>query len=323
MKNITQKFEIKAHNDETGTFTAYANVFNIKDEANDVTMKGAFINTIAEHKAKQTMPKLLAQHGHTSMPIGVITDMEEDEKGLKISGKFALGTQAGKEAYELVVMKAIDSFSIGFVTVESKNDVFDGESVRALLELDVKEVSLVTFACNEDSKIESIKSALLNNSVTPKMVQGALQESGLTNRQAEKAMQQIKRIDLSTKESEMTQKEKVDTGEVVTETVETKTETKTIEEKAGYWMRECLQDPVISLKCLLEVISYLPPTTHAAMLEIAEVGRLEQLSALGYEVETVEETTKDMHDDNTEEKSSAETKETKLSLTDTQGWFKE
>ena len=40
--------------------------------------------------------------------------MEEDEKGLRVEGKLALGTQRGKEVYELMKMGAIDGLSIGY-----------------------------------------------------------------------------------------------------------------------------------------------------------------------------------------------------------------
>ena len=57
--------------------------------------------------------KLLYQH-KTDEPIGVIDSLEEDKKGLKIKGRLAMGTQKGKEVYELMKMGALDSMSIGY-----------------------------------------------------------------------------------------------------------------------------------------------------------------------------------------------------------------
>jgi HK97 family phage prohead protease/HK97 family phage major capsid protein len=138
---------------EKGTFKAYANTFNTLDAAGDRTQRGAFLASIAAHKAAGTMPRLLGQHEHQKNPIGIITDMYEDEKGLVIEGQFALKTKDGAEAYELVKMQAIDTFSIGYNTISEKA-MPDGNH---LIELDLKEVSLVTFPCNEESKIVSIK----------------------------------------------------------------------------------------------------------------------------------------------------------------------
>ena len=153
MKHLNLLLKLKADAPQ-GTFTAYANTFNKKDQAGDITQKGAFLDSIAAHEAAGTMPKLLGQHEHNKNPIGVITKMYEDEKGLVIEGQFAMKTKSGAEAYELVKMEAIDSFSIGYNTVEEQATK-DG---NLLIKLDVQEVSLVTFPCNEESKIVSVKS---------------------------------------------------------------------------------------------------------------------------------------------------------------------
>ena len=57
--------------------------------------------------------KLLSQH-KTDEPIGIFTEVFEDSKGLFVRGKLALGTQKGRETYELMKLGAIDGMSIGF-----------------------------------------------------------------------------------------------------------------------------------------------------------------------------------------------------------------
>lgn len=190
IKSKSLAFNVKAKGDDTGTFTAYGNTFGKVDHAGDMTMKGAFTKCIQGWAAKAKMPRLLSQHGHTANPIGIITSMKEDEHGLLFEGKFCLeaGT-AGAEAYALVKMGALDSFSIGYNTLKEK--MVNG--VNELHELDVKEISLVTFACNEDSLIQTVKSAVdAGSEITPRMIQKALQESGLSKRQAEAAVNAIK-----------------------------------------------------------------------------------------------------------------------------------
>jgi len=191
-KSLDQTFEVKAL-EEKGSFSAYGNTFNFKDHAGDVTVPGAFANCIKAYEEAGRMPRLLAQHGHTSMPIGIITMMKEDEHGLYFEGKFA-PTPAGQEAYELVKMGAIDQFSIGYKTIDSDYD--HKSDTTYLKELDVKEISLVTFACNEESLVQSIKSAIeKGDEVTPRMVQKALQhDTGLSKRQAEAAVNAIKAV---------------------------------------------------------------------------------------------------------------------------------
>lgn len=182
--------KVKALSTE-GTFSAYGNVFGVVDNVNDVTVKGTFTNSIKSHLDAGTTPKLLAQHGHTTMPIGVITSMKEDDYGLYFEGEFCLDTQMGKETHALVKQGAIDQFSIGYKTIKERYDTKRGANL--LEEVEVKEISIVTFACNEASKIVDVKSAIESgDEVTPRMVQKALQESGLSKRQAEAAVNAIK-----------------------------------------------------------------------------------------------------------------------------------
>lgn len=97
--------------DDDGTFEGYASVFNNKDLGNDVIKQGAFSESIKGKKPKQI--KLLYQH-KTDEPIGVIDSLVEDTRGLKIKGRLAMGTQKGKEVFELMKMGALDSMSIGY-----------------------------------------------------------------------------------------------------------------------------------------------------------------------------------------------------------------
>lgn len=196
IKTKSIDFKIKAIGDDKGSFSAYGNTFGNVDHAGDMTMKGAFTKCIQGWAAKAQMPRLLGQHGHTSNPIGIITSMKEDENGLLFEGQFCLETQAGAEAYALVKMGALDMFSIGYQTLQEK--MVNG--VNELHELNVKEISLVTFACNENSLIQSIKSAVeTGGDITPRMVQKALQEAGLSKKKAEAAVNAIKATEVATK----------------------------------------------------------------------------------------------------------------------------
>lgn len=181
---------VKALDTDSGTFSAYGNVIGVLDHAGDVTVKGAFENTIRNHKTNGTMPKFLGQHQGRMMPLGIITDIKEDETGLYFEGKFCLETQAGREAYALCKMGAIDQFSIGYHTIKEHYDNIKG--VNYLQELDVKEISLVTFACNEESTLQSIKSLEDDVELTDRMIQDMLRENGISKRKAEKLVNQYK-----------------------------------------------------------------------------------------------------------------------------------
>ncbi|AGG58298.1 hypothetical protein VPDG_00137 [Vibrio phage henriette 12B8] len=183
--------KVKALDTDSGTFSAYGNVTGVIDHAGDVTVKGAFENTIKKHKKNDTMPKFLGQHQGRMMPLGIITDIKEDENGLLFEGKFCLETQAGAEAYALCKMGAIDQFSIGYITVKESFD--KAKNINYLQEVDVKEISLVTFACNEASTLQSIKSLDGDDTeLTDRMIQDMLRENGISKRKAEKLVNQYK-----------------------------------------------------------------------------------------------------------------------------------
>jgi HK97 family phage prohead protease len=146
--------EIRAVSDD-GTIEGYGSVFDVRDDYDDVVAAGAFVESLKAHKAAGTMPAMLWQHDPDE-PIGVWSAMAEDEKGLKVTGRLALDTVRGKEAHSLLKLGALNGLSIGFV---SKQWMYDRESeVRTVTEIDLWEVSLVTFPANSKARITNVKS---------------------------------------------------------------------------------------------------------------------------------------------------------------------
>ena len=153
------KAELKAYHDDEddeqkGMFSGYGSIFNNKDLGNDVMMEGAFAKSIASKGARGV--KLLYQH-KADEPIGVFDEIIEDRKGLKVKGRLAMGTQKGKEVYELMKMGAIDGLSIGY-RVSPKGAHYDEKGKRRLLkEVDLMEISAVTFPMNPRARIQAVK----------------------------------------------------------------------------------------------------------------------------------------------------------------------
>ncbi len=135
-----------------GAFEGYASTFGNLDYHNDVVVSGAYKATIKDFKKVGAMP-LLWQHD-VRQPVGVITEMVEDEKGLLVRGAFA-DTQAGREAREYLRIKAVRQMSIGFRV--NKYSFDDKKGTRFLEDIDLKEVSLVTFPANERAAITRVK----------------------------------------------------------------------------------------------------------------------------------------------------------------------
>jgi len=146
--------EIKANENQDGTFEGYGSVFNNTDLGNDVIKSGAFTKSLAERGKKGV--KLLYQH-KSDMPIGVFDEIVEDSHGLYVKGRLALKTQAGQEAYELLKMGALDGLSIGF-RVNPKEVSYDKrKNQRIIKEVDLMEISLVTFPMNPKATVRQIK----------------------------------------------------------------------------------------------------------------------------------------------------------------------
>lgn len=144
-------FELKREPDQDGMFEGYASVFGIVDQGMDVVERGAFAKSLGSGRKV----KMLWQHD-TSQPIGVWDEIREDERGLYVKGRLLKDVAKGAEAMALLRAGAIDSMSIGYRTVEA---VAEGSGrVRKLMELELYEVSLVTFPMLPAAKVTGVKS---------------------------------------------------------------------------------------------------------------------------------------------------------------------
>ena len=154
LKKLVFESEIKAENNK-GIFTGYGSIFGNEDQGNDIMQKGAFTKSLVNRPVSKV--KMLYQH-KTDEPIGVFTEIYEDSKGLFVKGQLAMGTQKGREAYELLKMGALDGMSIGFRADPEKQGYNENKrGVRTLKEVDLMEISLVTFPMNESALIETVK----------------------------------------------------------------------------------------------------------------------------------------------------------------------
>lgn len=175
--------DVKAVGDD-GTIEGYASVFGVVDSYNEVVEPGAFAASLVERKRKGQTVKMLWQHD-TWQPIGVWDDLAEDAKGLYVKGRLlnAVSPRAA-EAYGLVKEGALDGLSIGYRTIQTAPHD-DKQGVLKLLKLDLREVSLVTFAANERARIESIKSILDRGELpTVREFEGLLRDAGFSRTKA-------------------------------------------------------------------------------------------------------------------------------------------
>lgn len=192
-------FEVKEVSDG-GIFTGYGSVFGVVDSYDEIVAPGAFTESLAAHKAKGTMPAMLWQH-RSAEPLGVYTEMAEDNIGLKITGQIALKTQRGAEAYELLKMGAISGLSIGFMPREDSLDKVT--RIRTLKKVDLWETSLVTFPANDAARVDGVKSVDLIEDL--KTAEQFLRDAGLSRREAVAFISRVKSISQSESENDAVQ----------------------------------------------------------------------------------------------------------------------
>lgn len=144
------RFELESTN-EDGEFSGYAAVFGNIDSGGDIIEKGAFAKTIAEDFDRI---KIFSDHDTYDLPIGKPLELREDEKGLFIRGKIS-DTVKGRDIRTLLKDRVLTEMSIGY-----KATIFDydsGSNVRRIKEIKLWDVSIVTWAMNDQAKISDVK----------------------------------------------------------------------------------------------------------------------------------------------------------------------
>ncbi|QYW02478.1 capsid maturation protease [Stenotrophomonas phage Silvanus] len=188
MKYLDRPFEVKDKDEKTGRFTGYGSVFGEVDSYRDIVMPGAFKNTLARFKQLGRKVPMLWQH-NSRQPMGVYDVLKEDKHGLYVEGAINMKTQVGVEGFALMDQGALSGLSIGYETVMFKDD--NEKLVRELHELDLWEISPVTFPAGDTARIQTVKS--WDQLTTLRDCEEALQNTfGLSGREASKMIHAIK-----------------------------------------------------------------------------------------------------------------------------------
>jgi HK97 family phage prohead protease len=137
-----------------GTVEGYASLFGEIDQARDMVMPGAFTQTL-QSRGLRRIP-MLFQHDPAE-PVGVWLDLHEDWRGLWARGRLIPDVTRGRELIALVEQGAIDGLSIGYRTVRGRID--PKTRVRRLHQVDLWEISIVTFPLLDGARVSAVKAA--------------------------------------------------------------------------------------------------------------------------------------------------------------------
>jgi uncharacterized protein len=127
----------------------YASLFGLRDRGGDVVAPGAYAAALAQLAARGERVRMLWQHDQ-AQPIGVWDEVREDARGLRVRGRILRDVARGREAAALVAAGALDGLSIGYRTIRAEALPGGG---RRLLELELWEVSLVTFPMLPEARL--------------------------------------------------------------------------------------------------------------------------------------------------------------------------
>jgi uncharacterized protein len=144
-----------------GSIAGYASLFGEIDAARDMVMPGAFATTL-KTRGLRRIP-MLFQHDPAE-PIGVWLELREDQRGLFARGRLIPEVMRARELLALLRAGASDGLSIGFKTVKARVD--PKTRVRKLYDIDLWEISLVTFPLLAGARVDSVKERVRSRPVS-------------------------------------------------------------------------------------------------------------------------------------------------------------
>ncbi len=137
-----------------GSVEGYASLFGEIDQSRDMVMPGAFAQSLNLRGARRI--PMLFQHDPAE-PIGIWQDLQEDWRGLRVRGKLIPDVVRARELLALLREGTSDGLSIGFKTVQARVD--PKTRVRRLHQIDLWEISIVTFPLLPGARVRAVKRA--------------------------------------------------------------------------------------------------------------------------------------------------------------------
>ena len=151
-KKLNQTCQFKFADEGKGQLAGYASVFNSNDAVNDTIIKGAFVDSL-----DKGIPMFI-NHNHNEMPVGTFKG-EEDDTGLFVEGSINLKHKDGTTVYSAIKRGDVSGMSIGFqMGKDGYTNKEDGG--RIINKVDLQEVSIVTYPCEDMARISAVKQAV-------------------------------------------------------------------------------------------------------------------------------------------------------------------
>jgi len=182
--------EVKVSEDSR-IISGYAAIWGNIDSARDMLIKGCCAKSISERGPEsKTNRKIIFLWMHdTDEPLGRITKILEDDKGLYFEAEVDKIPE-GDRAIEQLKSGTLNQFSIGYQYVWQNCEWDSEKECFVVKEINLFEISVVSFGCNEETGFEGMKSmdeveSALNklNRDADKFIKNLPYEDGLKVRQ--------------------------------------------------------------------------------------------------------------------------------------------
>jgi uncharacterized protein len=161
MNHKSAPFEIKASNDEAGTFEALVSVFNNVDRVNDRVVKGAFANSLERWRQTGDPIPIILSHRwddvHSHIGVADPKNVTETDEGMWVKGQLDLDNPVAMQTYRLMKRRSLKAFSFGYEVLDEKRT---RDGVNELVEIDLHEVGPTLVGANPDAQLQAVKSAI-------------------------------------------------------------------------------------------------------------------------------------------------------------------
>lgn len=157
LKNITV-------DEESRKISGYAAVWGSKDDGNDILLKGCCAKSISERGPESNTNRkiiFLWQHD-TEEPLGKILVLKEDDYGLYFEAEIDKIPE-GDRALTQLKSGTLNQFSIGFMYVWDKIEYDETKGCWIVSEINLFEISVVSFGSNENTSFLGMKSTQLES----------------------------------------------------------------------------------------------------------------------------------------------------------------
>lgn len=164
----------------------YASVFGGVDSYGDTIIPGAYAKSINAMSGKG-LPMLWHHDG--DVLIGRWTDLQEDDKGLRVEGVLTPGHSKAEDVYASMKAGHVDGMSIGY-TIPKGGAVYRKDGGRDLKAINLMEISITWMPADANALIEAVKAAELQPREFREMMRKAMRDAGydLSRNEAEAFM---------------------------------------------------------------------------------------------------------------------------------------